>query len=170
MKDLSLHGAAGQDAPRDLPASENLLLRRATEQDAPAVADAESQIFPDAWSLSAIRATLLSPISTSAVATDAGGALLAYCLSTAIGPEGEILRIAALPPFRRRGIGKALLSFVSQAQDTLFLEVRAQNAPALALYRSFGFSEIGRRKNYYRNPTDDAILLRFDRPKAKDVP
>ena len=79
-------------------------------------------------------------------------------------PEGEISRIATVPEKRGRGIAYRLLDYAVKCErghglETLFLEVRSQNAPACALYRSYGFREMGIRKNYYKNPTDDAVIM-----------
>jgi ribosomal-protein-alanine N-acetyltransferase len=65
---------------------------------------------------------------------------------------------------RGRGIGYRLLSYSLKTMrgrglETTFLEVRSKNAPALALYRAYGFEEVGVRKGYYKNPDDDAIIM-----------
>ncbi len=136
-------------------------VRPATEADAQAIASAEGEVFADAWSLSSVRDTLASPISTSHIAVDQNGGIAGYCLSTCIPPEGEILRIAVLPSCRRMGLGKVLIG--RTPGETVFLEVRAKNSPAIALYRACGFAETGRRKNYYQNPADDAVLMQKER-------
>jgi ribosomal-protein-alanine N-acetyltransferase len=71
--------------------------------------------------------------------------------------EAEVLNIAVSPAFMRRGVGRALLALA--AGRTLHLEVRASNANAFAFYRALGFIESGRRRAYYREPTEDAILM-----------
>ena len=78
--------------------------------------------------------------------------------------EGYINNIAVNKDYRRRGIGKALLSalmdFCIEAEfEFITLEVRESNIPAISLYNSFGFKEEGRRKNYYNAPCEDAIIL-----------
>ena len=82
-----------------------------------------------------------------------------------LGPEWEIENIAVAAEARRRGIAAALLDAVAiQAQhrgaQALMLEVRASNAAARALYERAAFTEVGRRKGYYANPTDDAVHYR----------
>ena len=69
------------------------------------------------------------------------------------------------PDFRRRGIAEALVNELvarlkSRESRSLTLEVRASNLSAITLYEKLGFSQIGRRKNYYRNPREDALILR----------
>jgi ribosomal-protein-alanine N-acetyltransferase len=80
--------------------------------------------------------------------------------------EGEILRVGVLPAFRRRGFARRLLekTFFNMDKDATqwFLEVRERNAAAIGLYRSFGFYEIGRRKAYYRDTGEAAVLMRRD--------
>ena len=73
--------------------------------------------------------------------------------------EAEVLTLAVMPAVRRLGTGRALLERVTAAGEPLFLEVAAGNAPALALYAAAGFSEIGRRRDYY-GPGRDALVLR----------
>ena len=87
--------------------------------------------------------------------------LAGYACGLIAGDQGEIDRICVLPEFRRRGIGVRLLTelktaFIAAGCGSMFLEVRASNAAARAMYEKFGFRETGRRKNYY--PDDDAVL------------
>ena len=90
-----------------------------------------------------------------------------YVVALDAADEGEILNLAVAPAGRRHGLGRAL---VQDILDTLaergvrhvFLEVRESNAPARALYAAHGFKEVGRRKQYYRRPVEDAIVLRRD--------
>ena len=76
-------------------------------------------------------------------------------------PEREILNLAVAPPFRRLGIGSVLLSHELQATANFFLEVRESNLAAQALYRRFGFIEVGRRTHYYQFPTETAIVMKM---------
>lgn len=78
--------------------------------------------------------------------------------------EGQIMSVAVHPKYRRQGIGKKLFEYVGYVAandgiELFTLEVRRDNRPALALYRSVGFYEVGMRKNYYRDPVCDAILM-----------
>ena len=81
--------------------------------------------------------------------------------------EGEILNLAVVPAGRRRGLGHALVhrileTLASRGARAIYLEVRESNAPARRLYAAHGFREVGRRKQYYRRPIEDAIVLRLD--------
>jgi ribosomal-protein-alanine N-acetyltransferase len=92
------------------------------------------------------------------------GKVIAYIIGRQIAPEGEIYRIATIPSKRRRGIAYRLLDYAVKCErgrglESLFLEVREKNIPARNLYKTYGFREIGMRKNYYKNPTDNAIIM-----------
>ena len=130
------------------------------------IARMEAEIFSDPWSEEAIRSLLVSEFSYSFVALR-DGEPVGYFLGSCIVPEGEVFRIAVAPDLRRRGIGYRLLSEVirhsrEDGLEFLFLEVRSQNEGARALYRTLGFTEDGTRRAYYKNPTDDAILMHLD--------
>ena len=78
--------------------------------------------------------------------------------------EASLYAVSTAPAFRRQGVARALLSWafaalcLQGAQD-VFLEVRAQNSAAQALYRSLGFVQTGLRRNFYATPADDAVLM-----------
>lgn len=75
--------------------------------------------------------------------------------------EGDVARVAVLPEYRRFGIAKTLLAECFKDEiDVIFLDVRESNVPAKELYKSLGFEEIGVRKNYYSNPTENAVLMK----------
>lgn len=95
--------------------------------------------------------------------TDSIG-LAGYAVLRIIAPEAEIENICVAPACRRSGAGAALMDAmlrlaVERGADRVFLEVRAHNEPAKALYRKSGFVESYRRKNYYQGPTEDAIIM-----------
>ncbi len=124
----------------------------------------EAILFSDAWSQAALASTLSSPLSACFIACE-GGKAVGYLLASLLAPEGELLRIGVCPEYRKRGIGARLMErFLSEAKrrgcTELFLEVRADNLPAIALYRRFDFSDNGLRRGYYKNPTVDALLMK----------
>ena len=130
------------------------------------IARLEAEIFSDPWSEDAIRSLIVSEFSYSFVALR-DGEMVGYFLGSCIVPEGEVFRIAVSPLQRRRGIGYRLLSDVirrgrEDGLEFFFLEVRSQNEGARALYRTLGFTEDGTRRAYYKNPTDDAVLMHLD--------
>lgn len=82
--------------------------------------------------------------------------------------EADLTTVAVTEAYRRRGIARALLEEIQlYAREReiryLFLEVRASNQPARALYEKCGFQEVGRRKDYYQDPVEDAILMKYER-------
>lgn len=140
-------------------------IRRSRPDDATAIAEMEMNIFGDPWSKKDIFSYICSDTGMCFTALD-DGQPIAYIIGRKIPPEGEIYRIAVREDKRQRGIGYRLLSYALKTErgsgvETVFLEVRKQNRPARALYRSYGFTEIGERKNYYQNPTDDGVVMVF---------
>ena len=79
--------------------------------------------------------------------------------------EADVMNVAVHPDCRRRGIAEKLIhtlvaELTSRGVRALTLEVRASNDPAINLYEKLGFQQVGRRKNYYHNPKEDALILR----------
>ena len=138
---------------------------RATPEDAAAIAALETLTFSSPYTEKSVRDMLSSTIRPSFVVRD-GSELLGYLLGQMIVPEGELLRIAVRPSARRRGVGRALIeAFLAHLQangcTVCFLDVREHNAPAQALYSSYGFTPLDRRKGYYHLPTEDAIIMQL---------
>lgn len=130
----------------------------------PQVAALEKICFPaDPWSLELFQAALDNPNASILLAEGEDGSLLGYAVLSVILDEGNLDNIAVAPATRRRGVADALLDvltgFGRENLAALMLEVRASNAPAIALYEKHGFAAVGRRKNYYDAPREDAILM-----------
>lgn len=90
--------------------------------------------------------------------------VIGYAGLLVMADEGYIANVAVFPEYRRRGVAEQIIQvFCDFAQGNhlafLTLEVRPSNAPAISLYNSFGFEEVGRRKNYYDLPREDALIL-----------
>ncbi len=99
------------------------------------------------------------------VAESERGPVIGFLVAQHVAPEWELENIVVSPTELRRGIGRSLLNALLQAarqsqSDAIFLEVRESNRPARAFYESSGFRDVGRRKAYYSNPVEDAILYR----------
>ena len=128
------------------------------------IAALEKICFSDPWSERSIASELDNKLAFWLVATE-GETVAGYIGSQTVMEETDMMNVAVHPDFRRQGIAEALVSSLvehlkAMGSHCLTLEVRASNAPAIALYEKLGFAEIGRRKNYYRNPREDALILR----------
>ena len=128
------------------------------------VAQLEKECFHDPWSENSIASELKNPLSLWLVAVD-GQQLAGYVGSQSVMGEADMMNIAVSSKFRRMGIAQELverLVKLLREKDvySLTLEVRASNEPAKALYGKLGFEPVGRRPNYYRNPKEDALILR----------
>lgn len=130
----------------------------------PQVAALEKVCFPaDPWSEELLRAALECPDTAFLAAEKEDGAVLGYAVLSAVLDEGNLDNIAVAPHCRRQGVADALLSALIDLGRTrlsvLLLEVRASNLPAIALYERHGFVLVGRRRNYYESPREDALLM-----------
>lgn len=128
------------------------------------VACLEKLCFADPWSENSVASELNNPLSLWLVALD-GENVVGYIGSQTVMGETDMMNLAVHPEHRRRGIARALIEALVVAlrereSRCLTLEVRASNEPAIALYSDLGFGEVGRRRNYYRNPKEDALILR----------
>ena len=128
------------------------------------IAELEKLCFSDPWSENSIATELTSRLSYWLVAVE-NGVVVGYIGSQSVLGESDMMNVAIHPDHRRRGIAEALVEALSRdlkERDNvcLTLEVRASNAPAIALYKKLGFIQVGLRKNYYRNPREDALILR----------
>lgn len=128
------------------------------------VAALEKCCFADPWSENSVASELQNPLSLWLVAMD-GEKLAGYVGSQTVLGESDMMNVAVDGDYRRQGVGKMLIEALmehlkARESHCLTLEVRDSNTPARNLYASLGFSQIGRRKNYYRNPREDALILR----------
>ena len=133
----------------------------------PRVAALERVCFPaDPWSENLFRAALDDPRAAILLAEGESGGVLGYAVLFTVLDEGNLDNIAVAPEHRRQGIADALLGtvvrFGREHLSTLTLEVRASNTPAISLYEKYGFLTVGRRKNYYDAPREDAILMTLE--------
>ena len=142
-----------------------------TAADVPSVAALEKLCFSDPWSASSIASELDNPLSLWLV-WEEDGAAAAYLGVQRVPPQADVMNVAVSPALRRRGIARALFAELERRLpeiDELFLEVRASNSGAIALYRTLGFAQVGRRPNYYLDPREDALILRKELSHADPV-
>jgi len=148
-----------------------LVLEAAVAEDVPALVALEQRSFSHPWSENNFREAVANRTRVSTLvlrhpfapgATDRG--VVAYCVYQVVVDELHILDLVVAPEQRRQGLARWLLGFAfdragRQGAERAFLEVRPSNAAALELYLSLGFRVMGERREYYREPAEDALLL-----------
>ncbi|SEK86939.1 ribosomal protein S18-alanine N-acetyltransferase [Rhodococcus maanshanensis] len=146
-----------------------------TAADATRCEELETVLFPgdSPWSAEAFRSELTGPHNRYFVARDESDVMLGYAGIALLGrgadAESEVHTIGVDPAHQRRGLGAQLLAALLREADghggPVFLEVRTDNEPAIALYRGTGFEIVGTRRNYYQPSGADAYTMR--RPAAR---
>ena len=139
-------------------------IRLMTASDVALVAALEKCCFSDPWSEKSVASELENQLALWLVAVE-GEIVVGYVGSQTVMDETDMMNVAVHPDSRRRGIAEMLVTALVEAlkqlgSRCLTLEVRASNEPAKSLYEKLGFSQVGLRKNYYRNPREDALILR----------
>lgn len=157
---MSEGASCGGGAPR-------MRIRQMTLADIPAVLALERAIFPaDAWSEDMLRGELDDqPRTRHYVVATVGDEVVAYAGLAAAGDQADVQTIAVRAENRRTGIGGALMSELlaeaaRRGAECVFLEVRADNPPAQAMYERFGFERIGVRRRYYDDGTDAYTMMK----------
>jgi len=143
-----------------------ITITKATADDLDEICRIENESFAVPWSRTSFESTLLSP-TAELYKADSDGNLVGIGCLLHVAQDGEIADIATDRSYRKQGIGRQLLEYmINEAAvfgcTTVYLEVRDSNTVARSLYRSEGFDEIGIRRGYYREPTEDAILMKKD--------
>ena len=128
------------------------------------IAELEKLCFSCPWSEKSVASELNNPLSCWLVAMD-GNVVAGYIGSQSVMGEADMMNVAVRPDHRRQGIAKMLVEglvqeLIKREVYSLTLEVRASNDPAIRLYEQLGFRQVGRRPNYYRDPREDALILR----------
>ncbi|HEX9727483.1 MAG TPA: ribosomal protein S18-alanine N-acetyltransferase [Gemmatimonadales bacterium] len=139
---------------------DDCLIRPAIGADLDDVAAIEQEVFPDPWSR-ALLAEHLRDVFLVAVVRDA---VVGFLIARAADDEAEVLNLAVRPDVRRRHAGTRLLEtalgvLLGAGVRQVFLEVRPSNSAARLFYEGMGFTPVGRRRAYYRLPTEDALVL-----------
>ncbi|MDO4975917.1 MAG: ribosomal protein S18-alanine N-acetyltransferase [Eubacteriales bacterium] len=141
-----------------------ILYRPMTELDCEQVSYLYKECFSQPWSLSAIKEMFTTDGYISLVAENDEKEIIGYVGMKTVFDEADITNVAVLPSMRKQGIAKILLrELMEEAKKkgiiSIFLEVRASNIPAITLYEHADFKNCGRRKNYYHEPEEDALLM-----------
>lgn len=140
----------------------DIIISPMSEQHIPALAEIENICFSTPWTVEGLSEELSNPQAHFLVALDKD-TVVGYIGVQEICGEAYITNVAVLPEFRQNGIAKRLLSEAADGAKMrgcafLTLEVRESNIPAISLYEKMQFSLIGKRKNFYREPTEDARI------------
>ena len=140
-----------------------MIINKAKIEHISAIANIEKESFSHPWSEQSILDSFENNCNCFYIA-ETECEISGYIGVSVMADEGYILNVAVLPKYRGQGIGKALVNTVldyAQNNNLAFvtLEVRVSNTPAINLYTSLGFEKVGERKNYYSNPTENALLL-----------
>ena len=146
---------------------DNWIFTALSEKDIDEVERIEKESFSEPWSRDAFEDATdngFHRIYCLKLGTENADITVAYIGWAVVSGEAEITNVAVDAKFRGKGCGNELMkhamaAFEKEGVEKIFLEVRAGNAPAIGLYEKFGFRGIGVRKNFYRFPTEDAIVM-----------
>lgn len=138
------------------------LIRKATERDVSALLEIERASFSRPhWTANDF---LIDTCLVAEIDGEVAGLLVfreIYPGDNTCPPEREILNVAVAPRFRRQGVAISLLRHLLTTKAVYFLEVRESNSAARKLYQNLGFVEISQRSDYYREPTERAIVMQM---------
>ena len=136
------------------------------------IAALERECFSHPWTVAMLEEELYNSQASFLVAEDGEGGVLGYAGLHVVLDEGYIDNIAVEEPARKHGVASALLDvfcrFGAANLAFLTLEVRASNAPAIGLYKKYGFQEVGIRPNFYSAPREDALIMTREFPQNQN--
>jgi len=147
-------------------------IRRLTYSDLPSVLAIERRSFTTPWSLAMFVLELSKPSGICLAASHETG-LAGYLVCSRYADVWHLMNIAVSPEDRRRGIATAMMQsmFDAAGPDSRYtLEVRTSNDEAIAMYRRFGFRPAGRRRRYYHDNGEDALIMWLEAPAAAAAP
>ncbi len=135
-----------------------------TLEDVPTVVAWEQQLFPNPWAPQHFVAEITNSDVSVALVMEWEGEFAGYAVAWIVADELHIANIAVIPRYRRRGVARATIEHLldlarSRGCTYAQLEVRASNAPAIALYRKLDFQIVGVRRGYYEKPREDALVM-----------
>ena len=145
-----------------------LEIRRLAYSDLPSVLAIERRSFPTPWALAMFVLELSKPSGICLAATGSRG-LVGYLVCSRYADVWHLMNVAVMPDHRRAGIATTLIQrlFEEAGEDARYtLEVRTSNAEAIAMYRRFGFRSAGRRRRYYHDNGEDALIMWLESPAA----
>ena len=157
-------GRLERETPSDPEVSPLIAIRPVALSDIDEVASIEARSFSNPWQPQTFRSLISEGRAHILVAEDPDAGVVGYAVLWWVLEQGELANLAVAERFRGRGVGAALLDRVladagAQGVERVFLEVRTSNQRAFDLYCSRGFTQVGVRRDYYRNPREDARVL-----------
>jgi ribosomal-protein-alanine N-acetyltransferase len=143
---------------------EDLVIRNAIADDSFRIAEIEKSCFNDPWSKESFENDIQNNRNSVYFIAELYKKVIGFIVLWNVLDEGHILNIAVLEEYRNKGIGKKLLDTIFKSLKTAgitdyYLEVRKSNISARSFYTKNGFTDKGFRKDYYKNPTEDAIIM-----------
>jgi [ribosomal protein S18]-alanine N-acetyltransferase len=148
-----------------------LIIRKMTLDDVSAVVELDQKSFSLPWPERSFRFELTDNPASRCWVAELEGQIVGMIVAWLLVDEAHVATIATHPDFRRKGIAKRLLShalrrLMDEGAQSSFLEVRESNLAAQEMYRKFGYEETGRRRRYYKDNDEDAILMNLDSLKV----
>lgn len=145
----------------------NMIIRKMTEDDIPAVVDLDQKSFSLPWPERSFRFELTDNPASRCWVAELDRKVVGMIVVWLIVDEAHVATVATHPEYRRRGIGRRLLShalrhLIQDGARSSFLEVRESNLAAQEMYRKFGYEATSRRRHYYRDNDEDAILMNLE--------
>ena len=153
------------DAPFGLIVEPGFRIRAMTTADLPRVLEIENACFSTPWKDATFRG-LMRRTDTDLYVAELEDRIVGYSACWTVIDQSELGNVAVAPEARGRGVGGTLVDVVvervkERGAHELFLEVRESNLVAQSIYRDRGFSVVGRRRSYYAQPTEDALVMRL---------
>jgi ribosomal-protein-alanine N-acetyltransferase len=150
----------------------NPVIRKMTIDDIPVVVELDKMSFSLPWPERSFRFELTDNPASRCWVAEIDGRIVGMIVVWLLMGEAHVATLAAHPNYRRQGIAKKLLAHTLQyltgeGAQSSFLEVRAGNVAAQEMYRKFGYKESGRRRHYYKDNDEDAILMKLDSLKVE---
>ncbi|HSK88940.1 MAG TPA: ribosomal protein S18-alanine N-acetyltransferase [Anaerolineales bacterium] len=149
-----------------------LTIRKMTLEDIPAIIDLDQKSFSLPWPERSFRFEVTDNPASRCWVAELDGKVVGMIVVWLLVDEAHVATLATHPDFRRQGVAKRLLShallhLIEEGAQSSFLEVRESNLAAREMYRKFGYEEAGRRRRYYRDNDEDAILMNLNSLKAE---
>lgn len=153
----------------------NLTIRKMTVEDIPTVIDLDQKSFSLPWPERSFRFEVTDNPASRCWVAELDGKVVGMIVVWLIVDEAHVATLATHPDFRRQGIGQRLLSdalrhLIEEGAKSSFLEVRESNLAAQEMYRKFGYEATGRRRRYYRDNDEDAILMNLEPLSVERLP